>query len=500
MELSRKQKLRLNAVTGLARQLVSVVGAFIVPRLILKAFGSDVNGLVNSITNFLSVISLLESGISQVISSNLYKPLAENNNTEINRIFKSSQRFFSIIGMILLGFAVILSFVYPLLINKEFEFLYVFPLVLILALSLFAEYFIGFSYLIIVNADQRMYISQSIGILTSILSTFITVILIRAGCGIHIVKMSVVLINLMQPVGLKLYADRRYHIDHKIQLAGEPIKQKWNGLAQHIAFIVTTRADTVILTFFSTLANVSIYSVYNLVLSGLSGLLNSITGSIGPYFGNMIAKKEEGLQKSFDYIEWLLHTAVTFLFTVAGLLIVPFVSVYTRDISDAEYIEPLFAVVLTLAYTMRELRTPYTSVIFAAGHFKQTQWSSILEAVINITVSVAVVSRYGLVGVAVGTVCAMAYRTIYLVIYLSRNILFRPVTLFLRHFFVDALGTTVSVLLTVNRCHLCSSYMEWLLLAVKIGLFTAIALLAVNGLFYRKYLLRSIKILHWRKS
>lgn len=500
MKLSRKRKLALNTATGLAHQLISIVCAFIVPRLILGRFGSGVNGLVNSITHFLGLISLLESGISQVISSNLYKPLAEDDYPAISKIFKSSQRFFSMIGMIFAVFAVLLAFLYPTVINREFEFSFVFPLVLILAIGSFAQYFIGYPYLIIINADQRLYLSQMMSVVTLILSTVFTALLIRLGYGIHMVRLAAALIYLAQPVCYKAYADRKYHIDHKIRLSGEPIQQKWNGLAQHIAFIVTTRTDLVVLTAFSTLANVSVYSVYNMVLAGLSGLLGAMTGSITPYLGNVLAKGEtENLTRSFDYIEWALHTAVTFLYTSAALLIIPFVGVYTIDIYDADYIAPLFAAVLTLAYALRELRTPYSSVIFAAGHFRQTQLSSVLEAAINIVISVAAVAKFGLVGVAVGTACAMMYRTIYLVVYLSRNIMMRRPSCFLKHFAVDVFTVIIAVPLSLMWPRMCIGYFDWVILAVKVCISNIAVVAAVNFAFYRGQLQRTMQLLRWRR-
>lgn len=57
--MNRRKKLYLNTGTALLNQLVILVCGFILPRYILSYFGSDVNGLVTSITRFLSVISFL---------------------------------------------------------------------------------------------------------------------------------------------------------------------------------------------------------------------------------------------------------------------------------------------------------------------------------------------------------------------------------------------------------------------------------------------------------
>lgn len=487
MGLSRKKKLAVNSITGLFQQVIAIVCAFIVPRLILRYFGSEVNGLIQSVSQFLSLISLLESGVGQVISANLYEPLAKNDTKKISEIVKASQKFFYTIGIVFAGFTVLLAVIYPYIINSQFDYFYAFFLVLILAMNNFAQYFIGWPYLILIDADQCLYFTKALSIVTVTFSTFVSVVLIKLGFGIHIIKLSVALIYLFQPICMKMYADHKYKIDHNIRVKSDPIKQKWNGLAQHIAFIVATRTDAVVLTFFSSLSNVSIYSVYNMVLVGISGLLSAMTGSIGPFLGNMIANDEiEKLSNSFEYIEWILHNVVVFLYTAAALLIVPFISVYTAGVNDADYIVPVFAFVLTLAYALRELRTPYSSLVFAAGHFKQTQNSSILEALINVVVSIGAVFRFGLVGVAVGTACAMAYRTLYLVIYLSKNIIYRRPSFFCRHLLVDIVAVALSFLLSHSMIHICGNYFEWIRLSIQISAIIICILIIINFVFYPK--------------
>ena len=75
MNVSKNKITLLNIVATLIMQIVSVISALIVPRLILETFGSNANGLVSSISQFLNYITLVEGGITGVISANLYKPL-----------------------------------------------------------------------------------------------------------------------------------------------------------------------------------------------------------------------------------------------------------------------------------------------------------------------------------------------------------------------------------------------------------------------------------------
>ena len=73
--MNRKKLLALNTSSSLIFQLTTIVCGFIVPRIILKSYGSEVNGLINSIMQFLAIISFLELGVGAVIQSSLYNPL-----------------------------------------------------------------------------------------------------------------------------------------------------------------------------------------------------------------------------------------------------------------------------------------------------------------------------------------------------------------------------------------------------------------------------------------
>ena len=248
----------------------------------------------------------------------------------------------------------------------------------------------------------------------------------------------------------------------------------------------------------STLENVSVYAVYHLVVNGVKQIVVSMTNGMQAMLGNMLAKNEtDELNRSFSHIEWFLHTLVTLVFSVTAVLIVPFVRVYTADISDANYIVPSFAYLITIAQAAYCLRLPYNIMVLAAGHYKQTQWSAIIEAVINIVVSVVLVFNFGLIGVAIGTLAAMAYRTVYLAWYLSRNIIYRDLKHFLKHILTDI----VCVVLLFGIVNLFPafftlrqiSYASWLLLAVKVGCTALFSGIAVNAVLYKREVSDAIK-------
>ncbi len=59
-----KKKVMLNVGCTMLCQLVTFISGLIVPRLILSTFGSEANGLVSSITQFLNYIALVEGELA----------------------------------------------------------------------------------------------------------------------------------------------------------------------------------------------------------------------------------------------------------------------------------------------------------------------------------------------------------------------------------------------------------------------------------------------------
>ena len=486
-ETARKKRLLCNTVSSLVFQIVTLVCGFIVPRLILDTYGSSVNGLVLSITQILGMIAFLELGVGAVVQSSLYKPLAEKNINEVSKIISSANKFFRRLASILVVYVIFLVILFPFFAAKEFGYGYSATLILTISISTFAQYYFGIVNRILLTADQRGYIQYITQTIAVICNTIACYILIALGCRIQIVKLATSIIYLIQPFAIYLYVRGHYQIDKKIKYDKEPIAQKWNGIAQHVAAVILDGTDTVVLTLFSTLSNVSIYSVYFMVVRGIKQLFMSLTNDITSLIGELWAKQElNELKKTFGWTEWLIHTGTVFIFGVTAVTIVPFIKVYTLGINDAIYIQYLFAALLVAANATHCLRLPYNIMILAAGHYKQTQSNYLIAAAINIIVSIIAVKVWGLVGVAIGTLIAMSYQTIWMAWYNSKNLLKYPIRNFVKQLLVDigsvALCAYVSSIFSMKSI----SYFAWIIYAIKVSLVWIALMIAINLIFYKE--------------
>ena len=482
----RKLLLAKNTAASLIAQITTLICGFILPRLFLQHYGSEVNGLVNSISQFLSVIAFLELGVGAVVQSSLYKPLAEKDNQQISKVMVSANKFFQRLACILLVYVISLMIIYPFIANQNFGFIYTATLIAAISISSFAQYYFGIVNSLLLNADQRGYIQYNAQTVTIILNTIVCAIMISMDGTIQIVKLVTSLIYLARPIILQIYVNNHYTINWKIKYTQEPIKQKWNGVAQHVASVVLDGTDTIVLTVFSTLSNVSIYSVYFLVVKGVKTLFLSVTNGIQALIGELWAKQElDQLKSFFGWIEWLIHTGTTYVFSCTAALIVPFIQVYTLGIRDANYIQPTFAILLTLANAMHCLRLPYNIMVLAAGHYKQTQRNYIVAAILNIAVSVLTVKIWGLIGVTIGTLVAMTYQTIWLAIYDSSHFIYWPLKKVIRQFLVDIISSFLIISFGSHIVLKDITYFNWFFMAIKVAIVALFVAFCLNSLFYR---------------
>lgn len=480
-----------NSISPLIYQVSTIICGFILPRLILGYYGTEVNGLVNSITQFLAIISFLELGVGAVVQSSLYKPLADKDNITVSKVITSADKFFRRLGYILAIYVVVMLFYYPYLVKQSFSFMFTATLIAAISIRSFAQYFFGIVNRLLLLADQKAYIQYIAQTVAVIANTIGCYILIAFDCSVQVVYSLTSLIFFLQPLAIHMYIKRYYALDRQIHYDVEPIKQKWNGVAQHIAAVILSCSDSIVLTTFSTLVNVSIYTVYYLPMSGARLMIMSMISGIEALIGNLWAKQDlEELRKVFAWTEWSIHTGTTLIFTLTALLIVPFVQVYTHGVNDANYIQPLFGILLVAANSGHCLRLPYNIMILAAGHYKQTQHNYIIAAVMNIAISIACVLQFGLIGVALGTLAAMVYQTVWMAWYNSKNFIRWPMKNFFKQMAVNAVSA-VSIFTVTGYFNMTGvSYLGWVVLAIKATVCGVFVVFLINYIFYKEFVLK----------
>lgn len=487
-------KLVKNTISSLVLKITAILCGFCVPRLILQHYGSETNGLVNSITSFLSLITFLDFGVSAVLQSSLYEPLNKKDFFKINSIIKGANAFYKKIGLFLLIYLFSLIVFVPFLVESSFSNLFVTSLILVIGISLLAQFFLGIVYSTLLIADQKGYISYNIQILTLLVNTITCYILIKSNCSIQIVKLAASLVFFFKPLLLFYYAKKFYLFDIYDDVFPQPINHKLDGLAQHFNYVILNSSQIIILTLFSTLSDVSVFTVYNLVLLGVQNIMNVFYDSLKPYFGELwIRLENEQFTSKFLEMQWALSTLSTFLYSVTCCLILPFISVFTYGVNDTEYNLPDFSLLICISYMLISYRMPFNILMLAGSFFKETRKSYISSSVIQIVFSSIGAYFYGLIGVTFGMLISLIFQILLFSEFTHKILLDFEYKSYIKLLMTNTITFIAIFLVSHLFDSNVSNYFEWIELAILTSVSAFFITFALNIIFYPKQIKKIFK-------
>ena len=482
----RSEQAFKNMAANLFLQIVVFISGIILPRFILQAYGSSINGMITSVNQFLTYLGLAEAGVATASVVALYTPLALGRKDEVNSILSAARKFYNRSGVLFLSLTAVLVFIYPFFISGQLDDSLVRWMIVVLAGSTLVDYFFLGKYRVLLMANQEGYVVALIQSVGTVANMVVSIGLIYAGASVLAVKAVATGVYVLRLFLVKAYAKKKYpDLDFHAQPAEGALKQKNAALFHQVVTIIVNNTDTTILTIClgsRSLLEVSVYGIYMLVVNAVNQLLTSFSNGLTAGFGEVIARREEEtLKKSYSDYEYMFFLIFFVVVACMGVLLIPFISVYTIDMKDVQYVRPVIAVLFTLLVFLQNVRIPGLTIICAAGHYKETRYQAGLEAAINIVVSLALVWSMGMTGVLIGTVCSYGYRSFEIILYTNRHLI--PGTAktafirIIRNLIVTAVLIVAGIWLIPQNM---TSFINWVIYAVAAGVVSVVLIVGVN--------------------
>lgn len=473
-----------NIISNIIYQVTTIISGLVIPILIIKYYGSEINGLNATVNQAIAYLHLVEAGIGMASIQALYKPLSDRDHNQINGVLSATRQLYNKSGLLFLILVLVLSILYPLIIEESIDKFITIGLVLVLGLGGVVEYFLHGKYRVLLLADQKGYIIFNLQSLASILSTALKIFLIYQNYNIVIVQGIATIIFILRVIFLKLYINKNYtNINYKVEPNKNALNKKNAVFIHQIAFLVLNNTDILIITIFLSLNTVSVYSIYNIVFGAIGGLIVSLSStSLSTAFGQLIAfGDKEKLIKGYDVYEFLYFILLFGVYTITLLMTLPFIKLYTIDVTDVNYIDKHLPLLFTLVGILNHTRNPMVAMINAAGHFKETQNRALIEAFINLVFSLLFVNLYGLYGVLIGTIIAFIYRTSDTIFYVYKHILNQSPTRTLKRLFINTL-ICLTIVYTFSKLELfqINSWIHWITALILISILTLLILFISN--------------------
>ena len=403
----------INAIFGIAFQVTNALINFVIRRVLVSSVGLDYLGVNGLFSNILQLLSLVESGFGVAIIYLLYKPIASNDEMQIAKYMNYYRKIYHIVAVVIfiLGIAMI-PFLKVIVKDNPFGDRDIIVFYLLFLANTVSSYFLAYKASFL-NACQRQYYVSVISIIANVifagLKIFSLIVLKNYILYLAIIIINTVAINLIvsEVVNHKFAYLRKYkklELDKDIQ---NKIKNDVKAVMYHkVGGYVLNGTDNIVITYFVGLASVGLYSNYYLIMSTVGLFLSQVFTAIVPGFGEIIA--EDSVRKT-NHIYDVFKTVYFLDFLLYGLcscimvgLMQPFMVLW---LGNTEYkLDDLIMFLVVFNFYLGGMRQAPVSVKSAAGIFKQDRFSPVLEAIINIIVSVVLASKIGIAGVIIGTI------------------------------------------------------------------------------------------------
>ena len=489
----KQQRTLKNAVVSFASQLIILALGLIVPRLFIINYGSDVNGLTSTIGQIFTYMALLEAGISQAARNALYNPIAKNDRDGVSYYISVANRYFHKITYFYLSAVILLSFILPFVLKTNVDYWTICFYTLFEGLvGVVLFYFIN-TWTCFLGASGKSYIVNSITLISKILCYGVKIVFAVLGYNIAFIQLGYFAVSMLQLAFFAFYMSKKYPwIRYNAAPKDAKLPDRNSYIVTEITWTIFSSTDMIVLSIFVSTSLSSVYSVYNMVFVALNGLLNSIYHSVNYNLGNAFHENMEKYKKMHDLFNSCFMCGITVLMSTAYFLIIPFVKLYTSGVTDINYIYYFLPICFCLVQLFSWSRYISGNLIGIAGRIKPALKINIIEAFMNVTLSVLFVFFWDITGVLIATVVALPLKIIYCNYIADKVILKRSlkktVAILMVNYFVFSISILLSHFLTIDI----ANYYQFILYGIVI--FTSFAIISfVLNAFINKDLIKSFK-------
>ena len=424
--MNRTKKFLYNTLATSGYQLAAMLMGFVTPRLMMAFYGSEINGLVVSINDFINYFKLVEAGLATAAVYSLYKPLADKDEHGISAIVSAARGFYNVSGYLFIALTAVFAIIYPLVVPCDsLDALSVGLLVVIMGISGALEFFTLSRYRVLLTADQKTYVVSLASMASLIAQTAVIAVMAVCRVNVLVLRLFAGLTILIRSGILYAYVRRHYpYVNYKAAPNKAALSSRWDALyRQLINSLQQSLGVTMTTLIVRDAAVVSVYGTYHMVIMGLWGILKMVTTGIYSLFGEMLVKGQQAvMRRAYRDFEYLYLSLCTVIYGVCAVMILSFVRIYTQGVTDADYIQPLWAALLVLQGMSDQLKLPLDMMVTAAGKFKETRHYNTAQVVIAVGLGAVLGLIFGVPGIIIGLICANLTRTALQLYFVPKNI------------------------------------------------------------------------------
>lgn len=406
MKKSRSFNVLRNISFGYMQQIFSLILAFVTRTIFIKTLGAEYVGINGLFSNILTLLSLAELGIGNILTYNLYSALKNNNIEEIKQYINYYKKLYYLIAITI---AILGSLIIPFLniiVNSELSMAEIIKYYILYLTNTVVSYFVVYKTTLL-QADQKIYIKNIISMITMIVQYLLQIwylikykdffgfLLIQVLCSIVHNLICNYICNKNYPY-LKEKTKKSNYINKK-----EILSNTKSMFIYKVSNVIVTSTDNILISILLGTIYVGMYSNYYTLINYVSTFINlTITGIIGS-LGNLNAENDlEYSHTMFLRLSFLFNVITIGCVACFASIVQDFIPIWIGE----EYllgIDVVWTILLTFFVT--HAFDPSWMFCETMGLFKERKYSMVFNAILNIILSVILSRIMGLSGIILAT-------------------------------------------------------------------------------------------------
>ena len=456
--MTRTENVKKILFFNIIKFATQMVLQFVLRTALIYIMGAEYLGLNGLFTNIFSFLSLTELGIGTAIAFSMYKPVADGDTEKVKSLQALYKKFYKIItiavtviGLIILPFLdVFISG--DVTVDINIYWLYVMYLV-----NAIVGYFSADKRAIL-YANQRADIENKIKTISLIFMNIIQIAILFIFKNYYLFFTVNIIFSIIECLLINIKAKKMYpELEGKAEkLDSSTRKEIYKNVAalsiHRVGGALIYSTDNIIISSIMGITLLGVYSNYYLIITTLISIYTLLANAITSSIGNMIASEsKEYVYSKFQLINFVFSMFTAFTTVCMVVLFQPFIKLWT---GGGEYLLE-FSTVILLCVSFYIVRMRQAVIVFkdSAGLYWYNKISPIIEASVNIIVSIFLGKIIGINGVILGTIIsAIVAPTVLEPKVLYKHYFNKSVWLYLKQFIIDAVITCLIAVVCLSIC------------------------------------------------
>ena len=406
-----------NTIVSIIMSIISVVVTFISQKVVMSILGQEYLGLNGLFSNIISMLAIAELGFGSASIYSMYEPIAKNDTEQIKSLMKFYQSVYRIIAVAISVLGICLIPFLGFIVGESNISVNITLVYCLFVFDAVASYLLSYKRAIL-YASQQAYLINIVHIFYLIFMNAAQILVLILTKNYILFLVIKLIFRILENIIITLIANKKYPyiIDRNVTPIAEDTKnsiwKKIKGLVLHkIGATGVSATDNIIVTYFLSIAQTGLLSSYVTLTSGLSMLISQVFDTLTSSVGNLLL--ENDTEKSYTvYKSLYLFNFWIYSFAAIGLVALtePVITVW---IGEQYLLSFATLVVLCINFYFVGMKKVFTVFKEAAGIFYEDRFTTIIEAVINIAISIILVQFLGMPGVFLGTIISALVQYLY---------------------------------------------------------------------------------------